>query len=243
MVMEGTRRIDEWSQIQKFLPAEDVVLRVVANPKTKSNMLSLSLDDLQILLLINGERTTPDILELSSLGEFLTSKAVYNLFILGLVEKGEKKKFQRSPKEKEEILLEIVTQLYALSYRTVEKTVASKLGEGAKKILNRSLGLQKTYHPILTNLVSSEDFLNFGNLKSAVNRISKPIRFHKLMDGLNALLSEYLKSVSLILGKNLTRQIIAEIKKESAQVVASEREIAKEYDLEEELFRTLKQVQ
>ena len=71
----------------------------------------------------------------------------------------------------------------------------------------------------------------------------KRIRFHKLMDGLNALLSEYLKSVSLTLGENLTRQIIAQIRKESVQVIAQEREIAKEYELEEELFRALKQAQ
>jgi hypothetical protein len=242
MVMEGSRRIDEWNQIQKFLPADDVVLRVEANPKIKSNQVSVNLDDLQTLVLINGERTIPEIVELSPIGEFLTLKAIHDLLTLGLVKEGDKKKFQKSLKEKEEVLLEIVIQLYALSYQTIERTVTQKLGEGAKRVLTNSLGLQKTYHPILANLVSSEDFLNFGNLKSAVTKISKPIRFHKLINGLNALLWEYLKSVSLILGKNLARQIIAEIKKEWAQVIAGQREVAKEYDLEEELFRVLKQV-
>ena len=240
MVMEGTKRIDEANQIQKFLPADDVILRVVPDPKIKSSRVNVNLDDLQTLVLINGERTIPEIVGLSSLGEFLASKAIYNLLTLGLVEAGGKKKIQKPHKEKEELLLEIVIQLYAVSYQAIEKTVARKLGEGAKKILNNSLQLQKTYHPILANLVSSEDFLNFGNLKNAVTRISKPIRFHKLMDGLNALLSEYLKSVSLTLGKNVTRGTIAEIRKEAAQIIAQDREIAKEYDLEEELLKTLK---
>jgi hypothetical protein len=243
MIMEGTRRIDEWNQIQKFLPGEDVVLKVVPDPKIKSSQVNVNLNDLQTLVLINGERTFPEILELSLIGEFSTCKAIYNLLTLGLIEEGGKKKFKRSQEEAEELLLGLVTQLYAVSYQTIEKIVAQKLGEGTKKILNSDLQLQKTYHPILAPLVSSEDFLNFGNLKSAVTGISKPIRFHKLMDGLNSLLSEFLKSVSLTLGKNLAKQIIAEIKKESAQVIASQREIAKEYDLEEELFKTLKQVQ
>ncbi len=243
MVMEGTRRIDEWRQIQKFLPGDDVILRVVADPKIKSSQVSVNLDDLQTLVLINGERTIPEILGLSSIGEFLTSKALHNLLTLGLVEEGGKKKIQKSQKDEEELLLEIVTKLYAISYQTIEKNVTQKLGEGAKKILNSSLHLQKTYHPILGSLVTSEDFLNFGGLKSSVTRIPKRIRFHKLMGGLNALLSEYLRSVSLTLGKNLTRQIIARIKKESAQIIASEREIAKKYELEEELIRTLKQAQ
>lgn len=241
MVMEGTRRIDEWNQIQKSLPADDVILRVVAEPKIKSSKVNVNLDDLQTLVLINGDRTIPEILELSSRGELLTRKAIHNLLTLGLIEAGEEKKFQKPPKEEEELLLEMMIKLYALSYRIIEKTLAQKLGEGAKKILNSSLHLQRTYHPILASLVSSQDFLNFGNLKSAVARVSKPIRFHKLMEGLNALLLEYLKSVSSTLGKNLTKQIVTEIKKESAQVIAQEREIAKEYDLEEELIKTLKQ--
>jgi hypothetical protein len=240
MVMEGTRRMDEWSQIRKLLPGNEVVLRVVADPRIKSSQVSFSLDDLQTLLLINGERTILDVAELSTMGEFLTCKAIYNLLTLGLVEEGGKKKFQEPQKEEEEILLEIVTKLYALSYQIIEKTVAQKLGEGTKKILKCSWELQKNYYPILANLESSEDFLNFGNLKSAVTRIWKPIRFHKLMDGLNALLSECLKSVSLTLGKNQVREITAEIRKESAQAIASDRKVAKAYELEEELFRTLK---
>lgn len=240
MVMEGTKRIDEANQIQKFLPAGNIILRVVADPKIKSSQINVNLDDLQTLVLINGERTIPEIVGLSSLGEFLTSKAIYNLLTLGLVEEGGKKKIQKPQKEDEELLLEIVIQLYAVSYQTIERTVAQKLGEGAKKILNHSLQHQKAFHPILANLVSSEDFLNFGNLKNAVTKISKPIKFHKLLDGLNALLSEYLKSVSLTLGKNVTRETIAEIRKEAAQIIAQDREIVKEYDLEEELFRTLK---
>lgn len=243
MMMEASRRIDEYNQIHKSLPADDVILRVVADPKIKSNLVSVNLDDLQTLVLINGERTIPEILELSTIGEYLTSKAIYNLLTLGLIEEGNKKEIQKSQKEQEELLLEIIIKLYALSYQITEKTLSTKLGEGAKKILSNSLRHQKTYHPILDSLLTSQDFLNFGNLKSAVKVIPKRIRFHKLITGLNALLSEYLGSVSLTLGKNLTREISEQIKKESAQIIAQEREVAREYELEEELFRTLKQAQ
>lgn len=243
MMMEATRRIDECNKIKKSLPADDVILRVVAEPKIKSDKVSLNLEDLQTLVLINGERTIPEILELSSMGEFLTSKAIYNLLTLGLVEEGAKKKIQKSQKEEEELLLEIVIKLYTLSYQAIEKTVAQKLGEGTKKILSNSLRLRKTYYPILDSLVTSKDFLDFGNLRSSVTLIPKQIRFHKLMNGLNALLSEYLRSVSLTLGKNSIREIIEQIKKESAQIIAQNREVAKKYELEEELSRTLKLAQ
>ena len=243
MVMEGTRRVDEWNQIQKLLPEDDAVLKVVADPKIKSNQVRVNLDDLQTLVLISGERTVPEILKLSSIGEFLTCKAICNLLSLGLVEEGGRKELPKPQKEDEEILWEMVIKLYVLSYQTIEKNVTQRLGEGAKRILSHPLLLQKAYHPILDSLVTSEGFLNFGNLKSALARVSKPIKFHKLVDGLNALLLEYLRSVSLTLGKIVTKQIIAQIKKDSAQIIAQDREVARQYDLEEELFRTLKQAQ
>jgi hypothetical protein len=73
-----------------------------------------------------------------------------------------------------------------------------------------------------------------------MNKIPQPIRFHKLMDGLNDLLLEFLRSISRSLGSNLARQVISQIKKETAQLVAGNRWIAKEYELEEELLKTLK---
>lgn len=101
-VMEGTRRMDEWSQIHKLMPPDNVVLRIVEDPKIKSSKLNLSLDDLRTLLLINGERTIPDILKLSPIGEFLTSKSIYNLFSCGLIEEGGGKKSRSLQKKKKE---------------------------------------------------------------------------------------------------------------------------------------------
>lgn len=242
MVMEGTKRIDEWNQIKSCLPADDVILKVVTDPKIKSTQVSVNLDDLQTLVLINGERNIGEILESSSIGEFSTSKAICNLMTLGVVQKGGKKELERPQEDEEELLLEIVTRLYASSYQAIEKAAAQKLGEGAKGILSNSLHLQRSYYPFLDNLASSQDFLNFKNLRGSVTGMPKEIRFHKLVDGLNALLKEFLSSLSSTVGKNLTRQIIAHIKKDSAQIIAQEREIAKKYELEEELFRTLKQV-
>jgi len=61
------------------------------------------------------------------------------------------------------------------------------------------------------------------------------------MGALNGLLLEFLKATSNVLGRNLIRQVISQIKKETAQVVAEQRGVAKEYELEEEIQKTLKQ--
>ena len=240
VIMEGSRRIDEWIQIQQTLPADDVKLQMVKNLKIKSSTVTMPVNDLQLLPFIDGERTIPELLRVSPLSEFNTRKALYNMITSGLVEAGEKKKTIKQKTDVEKLLPEVVIRLYSQSYQTIEKMASRKLGEGAKKILKRCFDAQKSFNPILANLESSENFLDFRHLESSSEKIPQPIRFHKLMNGLNDLLLEFLGAISRSLGRNLTRQVISQIKKEVAQVVAEKRWIAKEYELEEELLKTLK---
>ncbi|MCK4224231.1 MAG: DUF4388 domain-containing protein [candidate division Zixibacteria bacterium] len=240
VIMEGSRRIDEWIQVQQTLPADDVKLQMVKNLKIKSSTVTMPVNDLQLLPFIDGERTIPELLRVSPLSEFNTRKALYNMITSGLVEAGEKKKTIKQKTDVEKLLPEVVIRLYSQSYQTIEKMASRKLGEGAKKILKRCFDAQKSFNPILANLESSENFLDFRHLESSSEKIPQPIRFHKLMDGFNDLLLEFLGAISRSLGKNLTRQVISQIKKEVAPVVAEKRWIAKEYELEEELLKTLK---
>ena len=243
VIMEGSRKIDEWTQIQKTLPADEVQLRIVKNLKIKSTVVTLTVDELQILPLINGERTIPELLRISSLSEFHTCKALYKLITAGWVEEGETKKARRQEMNGEKLLVDLIIKLYSQSYQTIERFASQKLGEGAKTILKRCFDVQKTLNPILGKLESSENFLDFRNLRSSIDKISPPLRFHKLVDSLNTLLLEFMRAISRSLGRNLAQQVISQIKREAAQVVAQHRWMAKEYELEEEIFKTLKQSQ
>ena len=135
----------------------------------------------------------------------------------------------------------MIVNLYSQSYQRVERTASAKLGQGAKKILKRCLDRQKSLNPLLGKLESTQNFLDFRHLEGPLEKIPQPIRFHKLMVGLNGLLLEFLRAISGNLGKNVSRQVVSEIKRETAQVVAEHRWVAKEYELEEELLKTLKQ--
>ena len=243
VIMEGSRRIDEWTQIQQTLPPDDVELRMAKNSKMKSDTVIMTVDELQLFPFIDGERTVPELLQASPLSEFHTRKALYKLITSGLVEAGEKKKIEKQKVSDEKLLLNVIVKLYPQSYQIIERMASRKLGVGAKKILKKSFDIQKSFNPILANLESSENFLDFRHLESSVNKIPQPIRFHKLINGLNDLLLEFLNAISRSLGRNVTRQVISQIKKETAQVVAEQRWIAKEYQLEEELLKSLKQSQ
>jgi len=242
VIMEGTRRIEEWIQIRQILPGDDMRLQAVRNPKIKSNTVTMTVDELQLFHLIDGEKSVSELLQASPLSEFCTRKALYNLISSGLIEAGKRKKITKQ-KVNEEVLPHVIIKLYSHSYQTIERMASRKLGQGAKKILKRCFDVQKSFNPILSGIESSINFLDFSHLESSIREIAQPIRFHKLMEGLNDLLLEFLRAMSRTLGKNITRQVIFQIKKETAQVVAEQRWMAKEYELEEELLKTLKQSQ
>jgi hypothetical protein len=61
VIMEGTRRIDEWMEIQKVLPPDDVLLQMAKSPKVNREELTISLDEFRLLSMINGERSLPDL--------------------------------------------------------------------------------------------------------------------------------------------------------------------------------------
>ncbi|NIN01024.1 MAG: DUF4388 domain-containing protein [candidate division Zixibacteria bacterium] len=243
VIMEGTRRIDEWIQIQQALPSDDVKVQTIKNPKIKSNTLTMSVAELQVLPLIDGEKNVSELIQTSPVSEFHTRKALYNLISSGLVEAGEKKKTTKHKISDDKLLLYVIIKLYSQSYQTLERMASRKLGQGAKRILKRCFDAQKSLHPFLTKLESSKDFLDFSHLESSAGKVTQPIRFHKLMNALNGLLLEFLRAVSTSLGRNISRQIISQIKKEAAQVVAEQRGISKEYELEEEILKTLKESQ
>jgi hypothetical protein len=243
VIMEGSRRIDEWIQIREVIPEEDVKLQWVLSPKIKSSTVTLTADELQLFPLIDGEKTVSELLQASPQSEFYTRKALYKLITSGLVQGGEKKKIAEQKKSDEELLSSVIIKLYSDSYQTIERMASRKLGEGAKKILRRCFDDQKSIHSLLRNLESSENFLDFSHLEKSPGRLSEPVVYHRLLDGLNDLLLEFLKALFLNLGSNLTRQVITQIKKETSQVVAGHRWIVKEYGIEEELLKILKKSQ
>jgi hypothetical protein len=243
LIMEGSRRIDEWIKIREILPPEETILEIVTDPKTKSGSVEVALDDLRLFPLIDGDRNISELLQTSTAGEFHTRKALANFISLGLVRAGDRKTAVRAKMSDEKTLSAVMVSLYLRSYRVIEGVASRKLGEGARKILKECFALQKSLHPVLRNLESSDNFLDFSRLEASPERITEPVRFHQLLDALNSLLAEFLRAISSCLGNRLTRQVISQIKKETAQVVAQERQVAKQYGLEEELLRTLKRGQ
>ncbi len=242
VIMEGTRRIDEWIEIQKVLPPDDVLLAVVKAPKVNSEEIKLSLDEFRILALINGERTLPDLINVSPMGEFVTCRSIYRLVVGKLVEVvGRRDDAKEEKEDEEEVVLRIIFDLYNNCIYRVRSVFQAKLGEenacfNAYAAQYRT-GLM-TYFPGVDP--GSDLMPSFEKFLTTVRTIPPPIRLQTLMMQLEQVLSEQLEYAFRLLGYGGFRDTITKVKKEISEPLAVRRELVKRYGIEDTFYRTLK---
>ena len=87
LLMEGARRIDEWSRIADVVPNLDVVpeLAAVSEERDGGATLDLLPHEWQVLTMIDGERDLRAIAALLGRDEFETAKIAYGLATTGVV--------------------------------------------------------------------------------------------------------------------------------------------------------------
>jgi tetratricopeptide (TPR) repeat protein len=84
LLLEGARRVDEWSLIEKKIPAFDIVFKV-DEAHLESAVVSLTAEQQAIVPLLDGTRDVTTVVEESALVEFEVGKALYGLITAGFV--------------------------------------------------------------------------------------------------------------------------------------------------------------
>ena len=84
MLMEGARRVDEWSLLQKKIPSMDVVFGMEKNPDDSKDV-ELTAEQKKLIPLIDGNRTVAELVHESGMVEFEVAKALYGLIQAGFV--------------------------------------------------------------------------------------------------------------------------------------------------------------
>lgn len=240
MLMEGTRRIDEWVEIQKGLPRDNELLTVVLSPEMKGGEVTLSLDQFQVLSLINGERTVPDIVMESPVGEFITRRGIFQLLQSGLIEvSGAKKEEKKETFTDEDSLWWLLLRIYTSSFAAIRRNLEKKLGSENEKVNEHLAGYTTGVWGYFSSAGSSDFNMTFKKFRIMVDKIPKEVQVHKLLTGLNQILTEQMSMVYSLLGSNVRKQVISEIKKEIAMPLAEKREINKKFGIESDLVRAL----
>jgi len=85
VMMEVSRRLDEWSKIRSKLPDLDTVLALAPSSDVASTKLDLNPEEWLILATIDGRKTARQVIESAGGHEFDMAKVIYGLIATGLV--------------------------------------------------------------------------------------------------------------------------------------------------------------
>jgi len=242
VIMEGTRRIDEWLEIQKVLPPDDVVLALAVSPKVNKEDITISLEEFRIMALINGERTLPDLINVSPMGEFVTCRGIYRLIIGNLIEVvGRREDSPEEKEDEEEVLLGILFHLYNNSFFKIRSLVESVLGETNSRFVDFVSQYRSGLFTFFPGVDPGSDLCpSFEKFVNAVRAIPSDVRYHKLVSGLETMLAEQLEYVFQLLGISLYREAAIQVKKEISEPLAVRRELVKRYGIDDSFYKTMK---
>jgi hypothetical protein len=242
VVMEGTRRIDEWMEIQKIIPPDDVIVALSAFPNVARDELTISLEEFRVMSLINGENTMKDIIDSSPLSEFVTCRSIYKLMTNSLVEATGKKEAEPEEQEdEEEVLLAIAFKLYNNCFFRIRSIIDAVLGEENTKFFDFASKYRKGIYTFFTGFdPDTEEGPSYESYLKTIRSIPEEIRIHKLMVGLQDMLSEQLEFVYQLLGDGVYKGVVSKIKKEIAEPLAVRRDLVKRYSLDENFYKSIK---
>lgn len=86
LLLEGARRMDEWSLVEKKIPSFDLVFEVNRSHEVTSEV-ELTDEQRTVIELVDGQRDVQSIIEESGLVEFEVGKALYGLLTAGFVQR------------------------------------------------------------------------------------------------------------------------------------------------------------
>jgi hypothetical protein len=86
VIMEGNRRLKEWSLLQDELPDLGIALKFAERPSTPLRDIHLSVEEWRVISFINPRNTIGQIAQYNNMDELQIRKIVYGLLQAGLVE-------------------------------------------------------------------------------------------------------------------------------------------------------------
>jgi len=86
VIMEGSRRLEEWTRIKKKIPSMEIVFKMATAPGEGTFEISLKPIEWNLLLLVDGTRSVADLARQTNRTDFEVARIMYGLFSAGLLE-------------------------------------------------------------------------------------------------------------------------------------------------------------
>ncbi len=241
IIMEGTRRIDEWEELKKVLPSDNTVVELSRDPIIQSDELSLSKNEIVIMALIGSGKRLPEISEESYMDKFVTYKAISTLIQKGLIKQTKNVAEEKSAELEQKALAELLAQIYLNNLNFIFESIKEKLGGKGDKIIAETFQSNKNYYPNLDkNFIGKDGQISFDYFLEMYKKLPEEARIWKIVTSFNSLLNDYLLAVQKSLGNKIYKRLLAEIRFNIQNIINQNRKISLKYGLEEEFTRILR---
>ncbi len=98
LLLEGARRIDEWSLIEKKIPSLDSVF-ALDRAHLAASRVALTMEQDTLIPLLDGVRDVHDLVDISGLSEFEVGKSLFGLASAGFIHRVGRRKTADTPSE------------------------------------------------------------------------------------------------------------------------------------------------
>jgi len=102
LLLEGARRVDEWTLIAKKIPSLDLIFEI-DTPRIAMREVPLSAAQEKLLSLLDGTQDVNTVIERSGLGEFEVGKAIFGLLTAGFAQRVGRSAPRRQPSPESQV--------------------------------------------------------------------------------------------------------------------------------------------
>ena len=201
LILEASRRIDELSVLQEFIPSDKLVFRMSGKVQSKEE-IKLNANEWRILSLIDGTRTVRQIINESGYDEFAVYKIFFSVISSGLIEQKEEANLGSTAGDNDfSAILTVFNDILA----AVKNNIVNELGDRSYALFEEVKPKQsieyrdmfKAYHP---DSQKNANLQSFAESLDNMELMEEPNEF--FINGFTEYCLLVLRQVGDILGKH-----------------------------------------
>jgi hypothetical protein len=240
VIMEATRRLDEWNEMKENLPSDNHVLYGSPPDELEDREIRLSREEFSLLTLIDGKKTFKQIIGESLTDRFTTSRAIHRLISMGLVKSYRSDAGGFDSDVAIESVLRDLVKFHKGIHQVVSEIFTEFMGEGGKNIMERIFKNCKAEFAVLDRFSGSGGkSMNYDTLVSEAMALPEKAVLHKVSNSFYGLSMHYLYAVREYLGRRIFNEAMGRLRKRSSREMESRRQMLINFGLEDEVFRLL----
>ncbi len=240
ILMEGTRRIDEWTRIRNALPPDNAVLQVAGAMLSQMKEVKLSPAETLVLSLVDGERCIAEMREKSAMDQLTFAKALYNLLAAGVVKQVGVKEYTRKAADEQRSAIEVTAAIYNLAFDLTLDAIREKMGKTAARIVKNTYTAFRDKYKVLEFVAVNDDgTFDFSNFTELCTKLPEETRMHEVSTGLSLFLSELLKAVTGTIGIKQKERLAKRIIESAEPLIKENEEVLKKYGILSDFLRVV----